>query len=207
MRVLVACEFSGIVRDAFELYGHDALSCDILPSDRGGKHYQGDVMDILNENWDLIIAHPPCTYLCNAQLHLCRQDKERAKKQELAIQFVKRILNSPCKRICIENPRGILHKFIGKPNQVVEPWYFGSPYSKDICLWTKNLPLLKQTHFNIGTKKVSNHTNSRMSQEERSKIKSRFFPEVALAMAEQWNFSPLIVRSSSPGTPQAVPFN
>lgn len=189
MKVLVACEYSAIVRDAFEFKGHDATSCDILPCERPyGKHYQGNVLDIINDGWDLIIAHPPCTFLCNAGLIWLKTETERKQKQLEAIEFVKTILSADCKRICIENPTGVLHVSIGKPSQRVEPWHFGSPYAKDICLWLKNLPLLKQTHFEKGNKKVKNHTNGRMTQEEKSKIKSRFFPEVAMAMAEQWNF-------------------
>ena len=186
MRVLIACEFSAIVRNAFEMAGHDATSCDFEPTEWPGKHYRGDVRDIMNNGFDLMIAHPPCTFLCNAQLHLCTENSERKANQKLAIQFVQDLMSAKIPRICIENPRGILSRHIGQPTQVVTPWYFGSVYDKDICLWLKNLPLLKQTHFVKGHKKMKNHVNSRMTKEERNKIKSRFFPEVAMAMAEQW---------------------
>lgn len=186
MRILIACEYTGIVRDAFALKGHDVMSCDLLPCERGGNHYQGNVLDVLYEQWDMVIGHPPCTFICNGQIHLLKTNAQRQLKSKLAIEFAQKLWQCGAPRICIENPKGLLSYSIGKPSQLVNPWFFGSPYDKDICLWLKNLPLLHQTHFVKGNKKVSNHVNSRMSTDEKSKIKSRFFPEVALAMAEKW---------------------
>lgn len=186
MKILIACEYSGIVRDAFTKLGHDAYSCDLLPSDTYGKHYQGDVMDILHANtWDMVIAFPPCTYICRAQSHLLK-DPERFKKHQDAIQFVKDIWSVECDKVVIENPIGHLSTAWMTPSQIISPNQFGDPYTKDICLWIRGLPLLKPTKIVEGTKKVSNHVNGRMSKEQRSKIKSKFFPGVAAAMGNQW---------------------
>lgn len=187
MKILVACEYSGIVRDAFTAEGHDAISCDILPSDTYGKHYQGKVENILHNNkWDMVIAFPPCTYICRAQSHLLK-DPERKKKHVAAIAFVEELWSVDCNKMVLENPIGALSTVWKKPSQIISPNQFGDPYSKDICLWIRGLPLLKGTNLVAGTKKVSNHVNGRMTNEERSKIKSRFFPGVAAAMAEQWS--------------------
>lgn len=187
MKVLIACEWSGIVRDAFIKNGHSAVSCDLIPSESSrGLHYQGNVMDIINDGWDLMIAHPPCTYLCKAQIWRTLKEKERRLEQKNAIEFVQKLFESNIPRIAIENPMGILTKVWKKPNQLVYPYQFGDPYKKDIHFWLKNLPPLMPTKHNKGRKSVSNHTNSRMTQEERSKIKSKFFPGLAKAMADQW---------------------
>lgn len=187
MRVLVGCEYSGVVSQAFRAKGHSVMSCDWLPSDVPGEHYVGDVFDVINKGFDLAVFHPPCTYLCNAGLHLCRGNKERSWKQLQAIDFVHRLYNCSIPMVAIENPKGILSTIWQPASQIIYPSMFGSVYRKDICLWLKNLPPLISTCYNTKRKSISNHVNSRMSQEQKSKIKSRFFPEVAAAMANQWS--------------------
>jgi hypothetical protein len=145
MKVLVACETSGEVRDAFRAKGHDALSCDILPSDAGGPHYQGDVMDILDEGWDLMVAHPPCTYLCSSGMHWTVRGKRSPALTDDAVQFVNALMDAPIERIAIENPVGVLSKRIRKPDQIIHPYMFGHDASKRTCLWLKQLPLLTPT--------------------------------------------------------------
>lgn len=150
MRVLVACEYSGTVRDAFISAGHDAISCDILPTDKPGPHYQGDVRDMLHERFDLIIAHPPCTYLCNSGVCHLHKDPARWAKLEDAAKFFKLFLDIDGPRVAIENP--IMHKYgkglIGGVNQtqVVQPWMFGHTETKATCLWLKGLPDLQPTN-------------------------------------------------------------
>jgi hypothetical protein len=150
MKVLVACEYSGKVRDAFRAKGHEAMSCDILPTDVEGPHYQGDVRDIINDGWDLMIAHPPCTYLTNSGVTWLHKDPSRWAKLDDGAAFFKMLLEAPVERIAIENP--IMHKYakerIGgvKQSQVVQPWMFGHMEQKATCLWLKNLPLLEPTN-------------------------------------------------------------
>lgn len=204
MNVLIACEFSGIVRDAFTELGHNAVSCDFLESEAPGLHYKGNVIDIINDGWDLCIAHPPCTYLCLAQAHLLSKDKERKEKSKEALQFILNIYNSKIPKVVIENPIGALTKLWRKPDQIIFPYQFGDPYRKDICLWIKGVRKLKipeAKYWNKERKSVSNHTNGRMSNEERSKIKSRFFPKLAKAMANQWS---LIDENYKPGSLQNI---
>jgi hypothetical protein len=136
--------------------------------------------------WDLVIAHPPCTYLCKAQLFRCVPDSIYADLQKDAIDFFLAIWNSPQLCIAIENPIGALSRMFRPPDQIIYPWYFGDPHSKDICLWLKNVPPLISTCYSTRRQPVKNHTNGRMSQAQRSKIKSRFFPAIAEAMANQW---------------------
>jgi len=187
MRVLVACEFSGIVRDAFASRGHDAWSCDYLPTEREGNHIQGDVRDILEEGWDLMIAHPPCTYLANSGVRWLHERPERWEKLEEAAEFFRTLLNAPIKRICVENP--IPHKYaielIGrKYDQIIQPYQFGEPYSKATCLWLKNLPPLKPTK--ILTRGIEQKVWKEPPSLERWKNRSRTYPGIAKAMAEQW---------------------
>lgn len=187
MKILIACEYSGIVRDAFTALGHEAISCDLLPSDTYGPHYQGNVEDILyNNTWDAVIGFPPCTFIARAQAHLLK-DPERRKKHEQAIRFVKWMWAVKCDKVVLENPIGALSTAWMPPSQIISPNQFGDPYTKDICLWIRGLPLLQSTNLVPGTKKVNNHVNGRMTKEQRSKIKSKFFPGVAAAMAEQWS--------------------
>ena len=145
MKVLIACEFSGIVRDAFTAKGHDAWSCDLLPTESPGPHYQGDVRDILNDRWDMIIAFPDCTFLCSSGLHWNKRRPGRQKKTEEALVFVSTILSNPCEKIALENPIGCISTRIRKYNQKVQPWQFGEDASKGTCLWLKGLPVLKHT--------------------------------------------------------------
>lgn len=139
MRVLVACELSGVVRDAFLRRGHEAMSCDLLPSETPGPHYQGDALDILNDGWDLMIAHPPCTHLAVSG---ARYFKFKFVQQAQALDFVRALLNAPIPRICLENPVSIISTRIRKPEQIIQPWMFGHDASKTTCLWLKDLPRL-----------------------------------------------------------------
>lgn len=144
MRVLVACEFSGTVRDAFVARGHDAVSCDLLPTDRPGPHIQGDVLDILGEGWDLMIAHPPCTHLAVSGARYFAE-KRADGRQQAALEFVRRLMDAPIPRWCIENPVSIISTEIRKPDQIVQPYQFGHPESKKTCLWLQGLPCLVPT--------------------------------------------------------------
>jgi len=142
MRVLVACEYSGRVRNAFVTLGHDAMSCDLLPSETPGKHYQGDVFDVIDDGWDLMIAHPPCTYLSVSGMHWTTRGIRDPQLTEDALAFVQRLLDADIPKICLENPVSIISTRIRKPRQVVQPWWFGENASKKTCLWLKGLPNL-----------------------------------------------------------------
>lgn len=182
MRVLIACEFSGIVRDAFLNQGHDAISCDILPSEKPGPHYQGYLEDFIGSGreWDLIIAHPPCTHLAVSG---ARWFKGKEKEQKYALAFVSMILNRDCEHIALENPISVISTRIRKPDQIIQPWMFGHPEVKATCLWLKNLPLLKPT-------KIVSGRFARVHREppspERWKNRSRTLQGIAEAMATQW---------------------
>lgn len=180
MRVLVACEFSGIVRDAFARRGHDAWSCDLLPSETPGNHIQGDVRRQLLGAWDLMIAHPSCTYLAVSG---ARWWATRYKEQEDAVDFACRLLHAPIHRIALENPIGYLSTAIGKPNQIVQPWQFGHGEVKATCFWLKNLPNLQPTNVVEGRQ-------ARVHREppgpDRWKNRSRTLTGIADAMASQW---------------------
>ncbi len=192
LKVLVACEFSGTVRDAFAALGHDAWSCDLLPTDTPGKHIQGDVLGVLSGGWDLMIAHPPCTYLASSGLHWNKRRPERALLTEQSIHFVEALMNAPIEKIAIENPIGCLSSRIRKPDQIIQPWYFGHDASKATCLWLKNLPLLKSTNILPGDKKTrrANQTASGQNKlapsPDRWKLRSITYPGIAEAMAAQW---------------------
>ena len=179
MRVLVACEFSGIVRDAFIARGHDALSCDLLPTEKEGPHYQGDVGDLLQEKWDLMIAHPPCRFLASSGARWYMRTRE----QEEAIEFVYQIGRVNIQRIAIENPVGVLSTRLCKPDQIIQPWQFGHGETKATCLWLKNLPLLEPTNIVEGREPRIHHM---IPSPERWKDRSRTFQGIADAMAEQW---------------------
>lgn len=185
MRVLIACEYSGIVRDAFFNRGFDAMSCDLLPSDSPGKHYQGNVFDILLDGWDLLIAHPPCTYLTYCY-QLNHYFKPRMEKRELAKDFFMRLYNAPIPYIAIENPVGWMNSIFRKPDQIVRPYYFGENSYKNVCLWLRNLPLLKYDIFE--KPKNLKYIVSSISgwEEDYGKKRSLFFYSIAKAMAEQW---------------------
>jgi site-specific DNA-cytosine methylase len=182
MRVLVACEFSGVVRDAFILAGQDAMSCDLMPSETPGPHYQGDVFDVIHGQWDLMIAHPPCTHLSvSGARHFT--DKKQDGRQAAAISFFMRILKSDIPMIAVENPVCIMSSVYRKPDQIIQPWQFGHGETKATCLWLKNLPLLTPTNIVTG-REAKVH---RLPQSfDRAKIRSRTYAGVARAMAEQW---------------------
>ena len=191
MRVLVACEYSGAVRDAFRKRGHYAWSCDLLPSDSDNTfHYQGDVLNIINDGWDLMIAHPPCTHLAVSG---ARWFKDKFAEQEEALQFVQRLMNANIEQICIENPISIISSHIRKPDQIIQPWMFGDPFTKSTCLWLKNLPKLYETNVvDKGTRHITKSGKSLPDwynlppSADRWKLRSRTFPGIANAMATQW---------------------
>ena len=196
MRVLVACEYSGAVRDAFIRAGHYAASCDLLPSESPlGDHYQCDVLTILDHGWDLMIAHPPCTYLCASGLHWNKRRPERAQQTEDALDFVRRLLDAPIARIALENPIGCISTRIRKPDQTIQPHQFGHDASKATCLWLKGLPPLAPTKHIAprqvdGRKRWGNQTDSGQNKlppsADRWKIRSETYQGIADAMANQW---------------------
>lgn len=197
MRVLVACEHSGRVRDAFAAQGHDAMSCDLMPSDTPGEHYEGDVRDLLTPGWewDMLIAFPPCTYLSVSGLHWNKRRPERAAKTEAALGFVRLLLEQPIPRIALENPVGCISSRIRKPDQIIQPYQFGDDASKKTCLWLKGLPLLRPTEYVEprivdGRKRWANQTDSGQNRlgpsPERARIRSLTYPGIAAAMASQW---------------------
>jgi hypothetical protein len=183
MKILIACEYSGTVRDAFIRLGHDAMSCDLLPTDAPGPHYQGDVRDILNDGWDLMIAHPPCTYLCSSGLHWNKRRPERAAQTKEALQFVQLLLDANIPKIALENPIGCISTRIRKPDQTVQPWQYGHGEVKATCLWLKGLPRLNATNIVQGRE-------PRMwklpPSSDRWKIRSQTYQGIANAMAIQW---------------------
>ena len=186
MKVLVACEYSGIVRDAFTSRGHEATSCDLLPTEIPGKHYQGDVMDIINDDWDMVVAFPPCTYLCTGSMNWLYREEGRVAKMEKAVNFVQDLYHSNCDKIAIENPIGILTSKFRPPDQIITASDFGHSYSKRWCLWLKNLPPLMSTiKAQPPYKKLDFWSTDRKDELGRDK-KSRFMKGVANAMAEQW---------------------
>ena len=188
MKVLIACEFSGIVRDAFIAKGHDAVSCDLLPTEKPGPHIQGDVLEILEDGWDMMIAHPPCTYLCR---HRARWNKkENIQDRYSAREFFIRLLNSTVEKICIENPVPLKESYLPKYTQIIQPWEFGHDYSKRTCLWLKELPKLQPTDIvqltYYTTPKGRRFTKGWYFTPRNSIARSRTFPGIAAAMAEQW---------------------
>ncbi len=212
MRVLVACEYSGTVRDAFIAQGHDAMSCDLLPTEKPnwtydgfsrirthhperGSHYEGSVLDILDQDWDLMIAFPPCTYLCSSGLHWNKRTPGRAQKTEDALEFVRQLLDAPIPRIALENPVGCISTRIRKFDQSIHPYQFGHDASKKTCLWLKGLPHLAPTKYVEprlvgGRKRWANQTDSGQNRlgpsEDRWKIRSKTYQGIADAMAQQW---------------------
>lgn len=185
MRVLVACEYSAIVREAFENLGCHAISCDILPTEGNEDfHYQGDVRDLLEEDWDLMVAHPPCTYLATSGIHWNAKRPERQEKTEEALMFVRELMNAPIKHIAIENPRSIISSRIRPADQMVHPFHFGEPLYKGIHLWLKNLPKLQ--HTNNVQDEAKQWIQSLPPSEDRAKVRSKFFRSVAEQMAVQW---------------------
>jgi len=192
LRVLVACEFSGVVRDAFTSLGHDAMSCDFLPSDKPGKHHQGDVSEILENDWDVLIAHPPCTDLAvSGAKHFAAKIADG--RQQASIDFFMLFANSSIPKVAIENPIGIMSTIWRKPDQIVQPFWFGHEARKPTCLWLKNLPKITATnmvgqgeiHTTKGGNRIPKWYNLPPSP-DRWKIRSRTFSGFAHAMAEQW---------------------
>jgi len=196
MRVLVACEFSGTVRDAFARAGHYAVSCDLLPSETVGEHYQYDVREVLHNGWDLMIAHPPCTYLCSSGLHWNKRRPERQALTEDAIKFVEDLMLAPIPRIAIENPIGCLSSRIRKPNQIIQPWQFGHPESKSTCLWLIGLPELRPTNIlplpesGRWANQTASGQNHLAPSPDRWKLRSITYQGIADAMAQQWGNLP-----------------
>lgn len=194
MKVLIACEYSGRVRDAFTALGHDAISCDLLPSDKPGKHHTGDVLELLNQGWDLMIAHPPCTFLTNSSVCHLHKDAKRWISLFDAANFFKTLLNAPIPKIAIENP--IMHRYaktlIGQQqSQVIQPWMFGHPEKKATCLWLKGLPPLEPTkNVKKEMEKLPKNQQQRLHylppSKDRWKLRSTTFAGIASAMAQQW---------------------
>ena len=195
MKILIACEYSGTVRDAFRALGHDAISCDLLPTDREGPHHQGSVLDIINDGWDMMIAHPPCTYLANSGVSWLHKEPSRWDKLDEGAAFFRLLWEAPIGRIAIENP--IMHKYAkertgaGRQSQIVQPWMFGHTESKATCLWLKNLPPLRETN-NVKTETMKLPDNERQRlhylppSPTRWKERSTTFSGIAQAMADQW---------------------
>ena len=195
MRVLVACEYSGVVRDAFTRRGHDAVSCDLLPTDSAGKHYQQDVFEVINDGWDLMIAHPPCTYMANSGVSHLKKGPDRWYQLFNAATFFNSLLDANISKICVENP--IMHKYakcmIGNRNQtqVIQPWMFGHAEKKATCLWLKGLPPLVETD-NVKAKMETLPKNQQQRlhylppSPDRWKLRSTTYQGIADAMAEQW---------------------
>lgn len=195
-RVLIACEFSGIVREAFRRKGHDAWSCDLLPAEDGSQyHYQCDVLTILDKGWDLMIAHPECTFLCSSGLHWNTKDPKRALETARALKFVKLLMDAPIDKICIENPVGCISTNIRPADQYIQPWQHGHDASKKTGLWLKNLPLIQPTkiiHPRLvnGKPRWGNQTDSGQNKlgpsPDRWKERSRTYPGIAEAFALFW---------------------
>ena len=182
MKVLIACEYSGRVRDAFLAKGHDAVSCDLLESESPGPHYQGDVFDIIKNGFDLMIAHPPCTHLAVSGARHFKEKIADGRQQE-ALDFVQRLMNAPINKICIENPISVISSKIRKPNQIIQPWMFGHGETKATCLWLKNLPNLIPTQIVDGREQ---RIHKLSPSPNRWKERSRTYLGIANAMAEQW---------------------
>ncbi len=190
MKVLVACEFSGIVRDAFKAKGHDAWSCDLLPTEKEGQHIQGDVLEILDDGWDLMIAHPPCTYLAVSG---ARYWKDRLNLQAEALDFVRALMRAPISKMALENPVGKISTSIRKPDQYIQPYEHGHRISKKTGLWLRNLPWLQPTnvvepewiYYKNGGRCSPDHYKNAFSK-DRAKLRSVTYQGIADAMAEQW---------------------
>jgi hypothetical protein len=180
MRVLIGCEYSGVVRDAFRDRGHDAMSCDLLPTEKPGPHYQGDLRDVLSDGWDLAIFHPPCTHLAvSGARHFHRKQKEQLE----SLDFVRLLLRAPIPMIALENPVSVISSAIRPPDQVIQPWQFGHGETKATCLWLKNLPPLTPTNIVDGR---DARVHRMPPGPDRWKERSRTLEGVAAAMADQW---------------------
>jgi site-specific DNA-cytosine methylase len=192
LRVLIACEISGVVRDAFLKKGHDAWSCDLFPSDSlGGGHLIQSCLEVMYQGWDMMIAFPPCTHLaCSGAAHF--EKKIKLGKQQAALDFIRLLMAAPIEKICIENPVGVISSKIRKPNQIIQPWQFGDPFQKSTCLWLKNLPLLKPTKIVDKGEFYISPKGKKMplwfSKNKSAKIRSKTFQGIADGMSDQWNF-------------------
>ena len=202
MKILIASEYSGRVRDAFIARGHDAMSCDLLPTDAPGPHYQGDVFDIINDGWDLMVAHPPCTYLSVSGMHWTTRGLRDPQLTEDALAFVQRLMDAPVERIAVENPISVISSRIRKPDQIISPYQFGHDASKKTCLWLKNLPLLTATQIveprivitpsGKPAKRWGNQCDNYGQDKlppsaDRWKLRSATYQGIADAMAAQWS--------------------
>jgi hypothetical protein len=187
MKVLVACEFSGIVRDAFGAKGHNVWSCDLLPSDKPGNHIQDNVLKHLNDGWDMMIAFPPCKYICNGGNNWLnrRPDLAWRENRELGANFFMEFANAAIPKIAIENPIGCMSSKYRKPDQITRPFMFGHEYNKDVCLWLKNLPKLIPTGFVSPPYKHLDYWSTERHKDGRD-MKAITFQGIANAMAEQW---------------------
>lgn len=182
MKVLVACEFSGVVRDAFTARGHEAMSCDLLPTEAPGSHYQGDIRDVLDYPWDLMIAHPPCVHLSvSGARHFA--EKRLDGRQQAGASFFMMLARAPVPMIAIENPVCIMSSLWRKPDQVIQPWQHGHGETKATCLWLKGLPKLEPTNVVEGREA---RVHRMPPGPDRWKERSRTFPGIAAAMASQW---------------------
>ena len=189
MRVLVACEYSGVVRDAFTAKGHDAWSCDIIDSESEGQHIRGDALEVLHKGWDLMIAHPPCTHLSVSGARWFTEGKKPIFLRENALDFVKKLMAAPIDRICIENPVSVISSHIREADQTINPYQFGHTEYKRTCLWLKNLPLLKETNNVLEeTKELPDKIANRIwwLGSGKGKERSKFYTGIASAMADQW---------------------
>lgn len=198
MKVLIACEYSGSVRDEFIKLGHEAMSCDLLPTDVPGPHYQGDVFDIINEGWDIMVGFPPCTHLALSGAQWF-PEKIKDGRQLESIEFVKKLMLAPIKKIAIENPMGVIPNYIRPYDQIIQPYEFGDPYQKTTCLWLKNLPKLEPTNrvsqgefYEWIDKKGKKKRQplwymKALTDKDTAKTRSETFPGIAKAMAEQWS--------------------
>lgn len=182
MKVLIACEFSGRVRDAFIKLGHNAVSCDIVPSERPGPHIVGDVREVFGDGWDLMIAHPPCTFLSYAGCRWFKTQPDRWDKARIAFAFFMDMINAPIPKIVVENPKGYTWKWFKRPDQIVHPYYFGDPMTKATCFWLKGVDKLETT--DIHPDPFVNYTKYKGGHDGKSR--SRTFPGMAVAMAGQW---------------------
>lgn len=187
MRVLVACEHSGVVRDAFLAAGHQAISCDLLPTESPGPHLQCDVRSILGQNWDLMIAHPPCRYLTHSGMHWTKRGLRNPKHTEDALQLVWDLMHAPINCIAIENPIGIICQRIRKFDQLIQPYQFGEDVLKSTCLWLKNLPLLTPTNM-IAPRIINGKKRwgNQIAGGNQRKVRASFSAGIAAAMADQW---------------------
>lgn len=183
MNVLIACEFSGIVREAFKNAGHNAWSCDILPTEIEGNHIQDDVLNHINDGWDLMIAHPPCTYLAVSGYHWTTRGLRDPQLTEDALLFVRRLMDASIDKIAIENPVSVISSRIRKPDQIIQPWQFGHGETKKTCLWLKNLPKLEPTNIVEGRE---HNIHTIPPSLDRWKKRSRTYTGIAEAMADQW---------------------